>query len=159
VVEILSLKTKERPLALGSFSRDYPDVGTYFEELPMLLVPVNVDKSSIHGIGIFAAQPIKGDTRIWQFTPGFDLDLDPRALEHQPAHFRATMLRYGYIDPRCNRFILCCDDYRFINHSNTPNVRVDPTEDCYGVDFAARDIEAGEELTVDYGIVEGVRPE
>ena len=28
----------------------------------------------------------------------------------------------------------------------------------YGVDFAGRDIEAGDELTVDYGIVEGVRP-
>ena len=45
-----------------------------------MLVPVNVDKSSIHGMGIFAAPPITGDTRIWQFTPGFDLDLDPRAL-------------------------------------------------------------------------------
>jgi uncharacterized protein len=110
-------------------------------------------------MGIFASRPIKGNTRIWQFTPGFDLDLDPRALDQQPADFRETMLRYGYIDPRRNRFILCCDDYRFINHSNAPNVRVDPTEDFYGVDFAARDIEAGEELTVDYGIVEGVRPE
>ena len=123
----------------------------------MLLIPVHVDKSSIHGMGIFAAQPIKRDTRIWQFTPGFDLDLDPKALEQQPARFRATMLHYGYIDPRRNRYILCCDDYRFINHSNTPNVRVDPAEDFYGVDFAARDIDTGEELTVDYGIVEGAR--
>ena len=125
----------------------------------MLLVPVTVDRSSIHGMGIFASQLIRGNTRIWQFTPGFDLDLDPSALEQQPNHFRATMLHYGYIDHRRNRFILCCDDYRFINHSNAPNVRVDPTQDFYGVDFAARDIEAGEELTVDYGIVEGARPE
>jgi hypothetical protein len=34
------------------------------------------------------------------------------------------MLHYEYIDPRRNRFIPCCDDYRFINHSNAPNVRV-----------------------------------
>jgi len=122
-----------------------------------LLVPVRVDRSSIHGMGIFASQPIKVNARIWQFTPGFDLDLDPSALEQQPAHFRATMLHYGYIDPRRNRYILCCDDYRFINHSNTPNVRVDAAEDFYGVDFAARDIDTGEELTVDYGIVEGAR--
>jgi SET domain-containing protein len=110
-------------------------------------------------MGIFASQPIKRNTPIWRFTPGFDLDLDPSELEQQPAHFRATMLHYGYIDPRRNRFLLCCDDYRFINHSNMPNVRVDPTGDFYGVDLAARDIEAGEELTVDYGVVEGVRPE
>jgi len=124
----------------------------------MLLVPVSIDRSSIHGLGIFALQPIKANTRIWQFTPGFDLDLDPSALEQQPAHFRATMFHYGYIDPRRNRFVLCCDDYRFINHSDAPNVRADPAEDSYGVDFAARDIETGEELTVDYGIVEGARP-
>jgi SET domain-containing protein len=68
------------------------------------------------------------------------------------------MLHYGYIDPRRNRFILCCDDYRFMNHSDTPNVQVDTGADPHGRDFAARDIEVGEELTVDYGIVEGARP-
>jgi hypothetical protein len=97
-------------------------------------------------------------TRVWQFTPGFDLDLDPGELERQPAYFRATMLHYGYVDPRRNRFILCCDDYRFMNHSDTPNVQVDTGADPHGIDFAARDIEVGEELTVDYGIVEGARP-
>jgi hypothetical protein len=30
--------------------------------------------------------------------------------------FRETLLHYGYIDPRINRFILCCDNARFINH-------------------------------------------
>ena len=39
---------------------------------PMLLVPVRVDRSSIHGMGIFALQPIKKNTRVWQFTPGFE---------------------------------------------------------------------------------------
>jgi SET domain-containing protein len=124
----------------------------------MLLVPVKVNRSSIHGIGIFASQAIEANTRIWCFTPGFDLALDPSALEQQPPHFRQTMLHYGYIDPRRHRFILCCDDYRFINHSDTPNVRVDLGKELYGVDFAARDIQAGEELTVDYGIVDGARP-
>ena len=89
----------------GGLSGDYPDAGRCLEELPMLLIPVHVDKSSIHGMGIFASQPIKVNARIWQFTPGFDLDLDPSALEQQPAHFRATMLHYGYIDPRRNRYI------------------------------------------------------
>ena len=124
----------------------------------MLLIPVKVNRSLIHGIGIFASQAIDANTRIWSFTSGFDLALDPSALEQQPAHFRETMLHYGYIDPRRHRFILCCDDYRFINHSDTPNVRVDPGKELYGVDIAARDIQAGEELTVDYGIVEGRRP-
>src|ERR1700687_692026 len=109
----------------------------------MLLVPVKVNRSLIHGIGIFASQAIAANMRIWSFTPGFDLDLDPSALEQQPPHFRETMLHSGYIDTRRHRFILCCDDYRFINHSDTPNVRVDPRKEIYGVDFAARDIQAG----------------
>ena len=124
----------------------------------MLLIPVKVNRSSIHGIGIFASQAIVADTCIWRFTSGFDLDIEPSALELQPAHFRESMLHYGYIDPRRHRFILCCDDYRFINHSDTPNVRVDIRQELYGVDFAARDIQAGEELTVDYGIVDGRHP-
>ena len=124
----------------------------------MLLVPVRVARSSIHGLGIFCSQPIPKHTRVWQFTPGFDLDLDPSELERHPSHFRATILHSGYIDPRRNRFILCCDDYRFMNHSDTPNVQVDTAADPHGIDYAARDIEQGEELTVDYGIVEGARP-
>ena len=124
----------------------------------MLLIPVKINRSSIHGIGIFASQAIEAGTCIWRFTPGFDLDIDPSALELQPAHFRESMFHYGYIDPRRDRFILCCDDYRFLNHSDTPNVRVDLRKELYGVDFAARDIQAGEELTVDYGTVDGRRP-
>ena len=67
-------------------------------------------------------------------------------------------MHYGYIDPRLHRFILCCDDARFINHHDTPNLRVDFEADSHGVDIAARDIAAGEELTIDYGLLEGFRP-
>jgi SET domain-containing protein len=124
----------------------------------MLLVPVRIDLSTIHGLGVFALDRIAEGTPIWRFTPGFDLDLDPRLLDEQPAHFRQTMLHYGYIDSSLNRFILCCDDCRFMNHSDSPNIRIERHVDRYGVDVAARDIEAGEELTVDYDSVEGSRP-
>jgi SET domain-containing protein len=123
-----------------------------------LLVPVRVDRSPIHGLGVFALDRIAEGTVVWTFTPGFDLDLDPRALDDQLEHFRRTMLHYGYIDPVLDRFILCCDDYRFINHSDSPNIRVDKRVNRYGVDVAARDIDAGEELMVDYEYVEGCRP-
>jgi SET domain-containing protein len=124
----------------------------------MLLVRVRVAQSPIHGLGVFAAEPIARDTDVWRFTPGFDLDLDPALLERQPEHLRERLLHYGYVDPRLNRYILCCDDARFLNHSDTPNVRPDFTRDRYGVDIAVCDIASGQELTVDYGLVEGVGP-
>ena len=123
-----------------------------------MLIPVRVDRSPIHGLGVFAVHRIAKETVVWRFTPGFDLDVDPEVLDEQPSHFRQIMLHYGYIDPRLNRFILCCDDCRFINHSDTPNVRVVAGTEPYGLDVAARDIEPGEELTVDYEFVEGFRP-
>lgn len=124
----------------------------------MLCVPVQVRPSPIHGLGVFATEPIPQGTEVWRFTPGFDLDLDPRVLEEQPPHARARLLHYGYLDPWLNRFILCCDDARFINHSDTPTLCGDRVTDRYGVDFAARDVGAGEELTLDYQAVEGMRP-
>jgi SET domain-containing protein len=124
----------------------------------MLLVPVRLDRSPIHGFGVFAVAPIAAGTEVWRFTPGFDLDLDPRLLDAQPDPARRTLLHYGYVDPRLRRFVLCCDDYRFVNHSDRPNLRTEPIEP-HGVDIAARDIAAGEELTVDYDAVEGRSPD
>jgi hypothetical protein len=95
------------------------------EKYVMLLVKARVDKSSIHGFGLFAAEFIPKCTKIWRFTRGFDLDLDPSILDAQPLHFRDRLLHYGYIDPRLNRYILCCDDARFINHGDSPNIRPD----------------------------------
>jgi SET domain-containing protein len=124
----------------------------------VLLVPVVVGKSAIHGLGAFALETIPRGTTVWRFTPGFDLDLDPDLLEAQPAHFRRVLLHYGYIDRRLRRFILCCDDARFINHSDTPNLGSEVAGDRYGVDVAVRDIAAGEELTIDYERIDGFRP-
>jgi uncharacterized protein len=124
----------------------------------MLLVRTYLDRSSLHGIGLFAAELISSGTAVWRFTPGFDFELDPSLIEAQPPHFRERLLHYGYIDPRLDRYILCCDDARFLNHSDNPNLETDFTRERHGVDIALRDIAAGEEMTVDYGVVEGRRP-
>ncbi len=124
----------------------------------MLLVDIKLGQSPIHGLGIFAVASIARGTPVWRFTPGFDLDLDRANVERQPEHFRRMLMHYGYVDARLDRFILCCDDYRFINHSDDPNIISDWTDDKYGVDKAGRDIRCGEELTIDYNVVEGTNP-
>jgi uncharacterized protein len=124
----------------------------------MLLIRTRLDRSSIHGFGVFAVESVPKGTEVWRFSPGFDLEREVAVVEAQPAHVRGYFSKYGYIDRRLKRYILCIDDARHLNHSDTPNLRCDYALDRYGVDIAARDIAAGEELTVDYQEIEGQRP-
>ena len=116
----------------------------------MLRVPTDLRPSSIHGIGVFAAEPIPAGTEVWRFSPGLDLDLDSSVVEDLPRHLQDWFAHFGYVDFHLDRLIVCLDNARFINHSAAPNLRSDYSADRYGPDFAVRDIEAGEELTADY---------
>ena len=117
----------------------------------MLLVPTRLAQSPIHGFGVFALAPIAKGAPVWRFAKGLDMEFDAGIVETLPAHVRTFFAHYGYLDRNVKRIILCFDDARFVNHSAAPNVATDYAKDPYGVDVALRDIEAGEELTMDYG--------
>lgn len=124
----------------------------------MLLVPTRLAPSAIHGIGVFALAPIAKGQAVWRFQKGLDRTFGPDIVGGLPEHVRMFFERYGYLDRNVKRIILCFDDARFVNHSDTPNVVTDYAPDPYGLDVALRDIEAGEELTMDYaGFEEGAR--
>lgn len=116
----------------------------------MLLVKTKIGPSKIHGIGLFAAQFIPKGAPVWRFQPGFDLNIPaediiklfPRALEQ--------LLNYAYLNHKTNEYILCFDDGRFVNHSDTPNMTDSNPDDDLAPDIALRDIEEGEEMTSDY---------
>ena len=122
----------------------------------MLLVPTRLAPSGIHGLGVFAASPIRTGTAVWRFAKGLDMEFAPDIVDGLPEHVRAFFAHYGYLDRNVGRIILCFDDARFVNHSSTPNVATDYAQDRYGLDVALRDIAAGEEITMDYaGFEEG----
>lgn len=116
----------------------------------LLQVPTRLAPSTIHGIGVFATERVPAGTLVWRFTPGFDLDFDPVVVDDLPKHLRDWFAHYGYVDFHVQRLVICLDNARFINHSADPNLRSDYELDRFGQDYAARDIEAGEELTADY---------
>lgn len=124
----------------------------------MLMVPVKVAPSPIHGLGIYAVELIRKGTDVWRFTPGFDLDINTAVLDSLASFTRERMLHFGYLDKNLGRFIVCCDDARFMNHSKTPNLAADYERDKYGIDYAVRDIQPGEEITTDYGSFEQSLP-
>ena len=105
----------------------------------------------LHGIGLFAAEPITADTVIWRYDPGMDFEIvldAPLVDGPMPESLRRFALHYGYAAIGThgeNRYIICADDARFMNHSATANTR-----DDNGVTIACRDIAEGEEITCDY---------
>lgn len=117
----------------------------------MLLVPTRRKASDIHGTGLFTVDPIAAGTPTWRFTPGLDLALHPDAVSVLPDVSRDWFYTYAYWDIRTGLYVLCADDARFMNHSDSPNVGGDyDVEPVFGMDVALRDIAAGEELTCDY---------
>lgn len=117
----------------------------------MMLVETVTKQSSIHGLGLFADQFIAEGTPTWRFVPGIDQAIHPERIEQIPDLSREWFKRYAYLDIKTGLYVLCADDARYMNHSDSPNVTGDYDLDpVFGVDVAARDIEEGEELTCDY---------
>ena len=110
----------------------------------MLLVKTILKESPIHGFGLFAAEPIKKDTLIWEFNSMFDKKVYGGILDMLPLVVKDFIKTYGYLESS-GFWVLCSDDARYMNHSDNPTC-----EDRNQRDYAAKDIEIGEELTCNY---------
>jgi uncharacterized protein len=111
----------------------------------MLYVKTILKESPIHGLGLFAAEPIMKDTLIWEFNPLFDKKIYDGILSMLPTLVQEFIKTYGFLDPS-GYWILCSDNARFMNHSDNPTCK----DKNQILDYAAKDIEAGEELTCNY---------
>ena len=112
----------------------------------MILVKTQIGLSEVHGIGLFAAQPISKGTVTWQYHPDFDAAYFESDLLKLSDAAREQFLRYAYYDKDLRQYILCSDDQRFINHeADSPNIISTPRQD-----IAARNIFSGEELLCNY---------
>lgn len=111
----------------------------------MLLVKTKVDRSSIHGLGLFADQDISQGDLIWEFNPLIDKEITREELSCLPLNTQNYVRTYSYLEK--GKYILCGDNARFTNHSVKPNV--DNVSQAPKA-IAARDIKQGEEITEDY---------
>ena len=124
----------------------------YYEGTEMvLLIRTSIGKSEIDGVGLFADEDIKKGTIIWRYEPPIDQEYTLEEINKLSPVLQEFMAKYAYLHGRTGKYILCGDNARFTNHSDTPNMLAHYPENLEeGIDIAARDIRRGEELTCDY---------
>jgi SET domain-containing protein len=113
----------------------------------LLQVRTFIAQSRIEGVGVFAAEPIAKGTLIWQFDPRFDRLVPTQEYQSSRPLLKELFDRYAYPSPDQPGFLVYeTDNGRFMNHAEHPNT------DFTGIGGRAlADIEAGEELTCNYG--------
>lgn len=114
---------------------------------------IQVRRSGVHGKGVYAIQPIAEGQVVIEYK-GEIIDW-PEALRrhpHDPTDPHHTF--YFHVDE--NHVIDAKyggNDARWINHACEPNCEADETDDGRVFIKALRNIEPGEELFYDYGLV------
>lgn len=112
----------------------------------MLRIRTRLAPSPIHGIGLFADEPVVAGTVIWELDPLFDLTFTVEDLDSLSPPSREQVQRYAFFDDHLGKYVLCGDDARFMNHAIAPNtVNKDDTRT-----MAVRSINVGDEVTCDY---------
>jgi SET domain-containing protein len=114
----------------------------------MMMVESELRASAIHGIGVFVTQPVKAGDLIWRFDSRIDRVFADEELGDMPPQLQHFLRTYSTLHRELNLWVLCGDNGRHFNHSDTPNTR--SLGIAFGDDVAAEDIEPGAELTSDY---------
>ncbi len=119
----------------------------------MLTVKTYIDKSLVHGIGLFAAEFIPKDTLIWKLNRDLDLIISQNEYDKLSTLSKEHFDWFAYYSENRGGWILCFDNAKFVNHSKTPNTyRVGDT-------IALHDIQIGEEITEDYYVFNEKEPD
>lgn len=114
----------------------------------MLIIPTYLAQSSIHGLGVYAKNAVKAGEIVSRFMPPLDVEFPPEFLPTLSQAERDYIKNFAYLSKFCGLYTLVGDHDRYMNHSNNPNVAMNP--DGSTTNIATRDIAAGEELTCDY---------
>ena len=117
----------------------------------MLMVETELRPSPIHGVGVFLLQPVSQGELIWRFDTRIDRVYTEEEIACLPEHMRRFLRTYSTWHEATQLWILCGDNGRHFNHSDTPNTLSLATG--FGDDVAAEDLPAGVELTTNYALI------
>lgn len=111
----------------------------------MFIINTYLGKSEINGTGVFAREYIPNGSVVWRMQKNFDLVLNKDQYEELPPIAKDFIKHYGYYNQSEGGWVVCMDNAKYTNHSNSPNIEADGD-----VAIAIKDIHEGEEITEDY---------
>ena len=115
----------------------------------MIHVKYKLDKSNIHGVGLFTEENLKKGQVVYTASPLLDINITKEQFETLDDKEKQEMRRWGFWDKVNEMWHADFDVTRFVNHSENPTLTQDAKyKDAYLV--ATRDVKAGEELTQNY---------
>lgn len=104
------------------------------------------------GYGVVAKEFIPAGTITWVLDE-LDREFTPTQVKKLKPLYQQVLETYSYRNNKGN-LVLCWDYGRFVNHSFKSNC----LSTAYDFEIAIRDIQAGEELTDDYGYLNVTEP-
>jgi hypothetical protein len=117
----------------------------------MLMVDTELRQSPIHGTGVFLLEPVRKGELIWRFDSRMDRVYSEAEVAGLPERMRRFLRTYSTWHEATQLWILCGDNGRHFNHSDTPNTL--SLGAGFGDDVAAEDLPAGTELTTNYALI------
>jgi hypothetical protein len=117
----------------------------------MLMVETELRQSQIHGTGVFLLEPVRKGDLIWRFDSRIDRVYSEEELASLPERTQRFLRTYSTWHEATRLWILCGDNGRHFNHSDSPNTLSLGTG--FGDDVASEDLPAGVELTTDYALI------
>lgn len=112
----------------------------------MLLIRTFLDKSPIHGFGVFAKESVPKGAPVWKFHEKLDIRFTPEEFDALPTNVKEEIEWHMYEPDEGGPYYYEATMGKYMNHSREPNVDFSNV----GIGYATRDIKEGEELTCDY---------
>ena len=114
----------------------------------MLLIDTYLDKSTIHGVGVFAKENVKKGEKIKEVRPEFEFEFNQNNLPKMPLALARLIDTHAYErEPGSKILVLGIDNEKYLNHSTEPSVDDDG--------IALKNINIGDEITINYNDFDG----
>ena len=109
----------------------------------MLYIDTYLDKSEIHGVGVFSKENVNKGEQIKEERPEFEIEFNKDKLPSMPLALAKLIDTHAYERKiGSGILVLGIDNEKYLNHSNDPSVNDEG--------IALKNIKIGDEITIDY---------